>query len=74
MAKFYTEATIGYYNSDEEEEFTFSLILYARDSISAVKKITEEGIKLLKEETEFYKNIISFNIYTLYETTEDARI
>lgn len=74
MRTYYVELSITYYDSDEESEFNTSFILTARNSISAVKKITNKGIELLKEETGYYENITAFNIYNFYETTDDARL
>lgn len=76
MKKYYTEISIEYY--DSEDDLTIQLLdeffVHAANKISAIKKVTNKAIELLKEETPLYEEIVSFNINTLYETTEDARL
>ena len=74
MKKYYTEISFQYYDDEGVENFMSSFILYARNSISALKKINKESLKLLKEETSDNIEIYSFSIDTMYETTEDAII
>lgn len=76
MKKYYTEISFEYYDSEEDLTIQFfdEFFVYAANTMSALKKVTNKAIELLKEETHLYEDIVSFNINSLYETTEDARL